>query len=130
MPVETFFQTAARDPNVLAIKATLYRVGHNSPIVQALMDARDHDKQVAVLVELKARFDEENNLEWARALDEKGVHVTYGVEELPVKTHSIEIDPCDFKLAFSDFISKLRIQTVVAVELLPDFSLAISPMGM
>ncbi len=88
MPVETFFQTAARDPNVLAIKATLYRVGRNSPIVQALMDARDNDKQVAVLVELKARFDEENNLEWARALDEKGVHVTYGVEELPVKTHA------------------------------------------
>jgi polyphosphate kinase len=52
------------------------------------MDARDHDKQVAVLVELKARFDEENNLEWAKALDEKGVHVTYGVEELPVKTHA------------------------------------------
>ncbi len=88
MPVETFFQSAARDPNVLAIKATLYRVGRNSPIVQALMDARDNDKQVAVLVELKARFDEENNLEWARALDEKGVHVTYGVEELPVKTHA------------------------------------------
>jgi polyphosphate kinase len=88
MPVETFFQSAAHDPNVLAIKATLYRVGRNSPIVQALMDARDHDKQVAVLVELKARFDEENNLEWARALDEKGVHVTYGVEELPVKTHA------------------------------------------
>ena len=73
---------------MLAIKATLYRVGRNSPIVQALMDARDNDKQVAVLVELKARFDEENNLEWARALDEKGVHVTYGVEELPVKTHA------------------------------------------
>ena len=88
MPVETFFQSAAHDPNVLAIKTTLYRVGRNSPIVQALMDARDHDKQVAVLVELKARFDEENNLEWARALDEKGVHVTYGVEELPVKTHA------------------------------------------
>ncbi len=88
LPVEAFFQTAARDPNVLAIKATLYRVGRNSPIVQALMDARDNDKQVAVLVELKARFDEENNLEWARALDEKGVHVTYGVEELPVKTHA------------------------------------------
>ena len=73
---------------MLAIKVTLYRVGRNSPIVQALMDAREHDKQVAVLVELKARFDEENNLEWARALDEKGVHVTYGVEELPVKTHA------------------------------------------
>ncbi|MEP7290703.1 MAG: polyphosphate kinase 1 [Chloroflexota bacterium] len=88
LPVEKFFQIAARDPNVLAIKATLYRTGRNSPIIQALMDARDHDKQVAVLVELKARFDEENNLEWARALDEKGVHVTYGVEELPVKTHA------------------------------------------
>ncbi len=87
-PVEDFFRTAARDPDVLAIKATLYRVGRNSPIVQALMDARDNDKQVAVLVELKARFDEQNNLEWARALENKGVHVTYGVEELPVKTHA------------------------------------------
>jgi polyphosphate kinase len=87
-PVEDFFRTAARDPDVLAIKATLYRVGRNSPIVQALMEARDNDKQVAVLVELKARFDEQNNLEWARALENKGVHVTYGVEELPVKTHA------------------------------------------
>lgn len=87
-PVESFFQAAAHDPDVLAIKATLYRVGRKSPIVQALMDARLEDKQVAVLVELKARFDEENNLEWARALEEAGVHVTYGVEELPVKTHA------------------------------------------
>jgi polyphosphate kinase len=87
-PIETFFQAAAHDPDVLAIKATLYRVGRKSPIVQALMDARLEDKQVAVLVELKARFDEENNLEWARALEEAGVHVTYGVEELPVKTHA------------------------------------------
>jgi polyphosphate kinase len=87
-PVETFFSAAAHDPDVLAIKVTLYRVGRNSPIVQSLMEARDNDKQVAVLVELKARFDEENNLEWARALEEKGVHVTYGVEELPVKTHA------------------------------------------
>jgi polyphosphate kinase len=87
-PVEEFFRAAAHDPQVLAIKATLYRVGKNSPVVQYLMEARDNDKQVAVLVELKARFDEENNLEWARSLERKGVHVTYGVEKLPVKTHS------------------------------------------
>ncbi len=87
-PVEDFFRAAAHDDNVLAIKATLYRVGKKSPIVEALLEARDNDKQVAVLVELKARFDEENNLEWARQLEHKGVHVTYGVEELPMKTHA------------------------------------------
>jgi len=87
-PVEEFFRSAANDPKVLAIKATLYRVGKNSPVVQALMEARDNDKQVTVLVELKARFDEENNLIWARAMERKGVHVIYGVEELPVKTHA------------------------------------------
>ncbi len=87
-PVEEFFRLAAKDPQVVAIKTTLYRVGNNSSVVQALMDARDNDKQVSVLVELRARFDEENNLIWARALEDKGVHVVYGVEELPVKTHS------------------------------------------
>lgn len=87
-PVEEFFRAAAHDPAVIAIKATLYRVGKNSPIVRELLEARENGKQVAVLVELKARFDEENNLEWARALEQNGVHVTYGVEKLHVKTHS------------------------------------------
>ena len=90
-PVVGLVQKAARDPNVLAIKVTLYRVGRNAPIVDALVDAAENGKQVAVLLELKARFDEESNIEWARKLEEYGVHVVYGLMGLKVHAKTLLI---------------------------------------
>jgi polyphosphate kinase len=84
--VQQFLAAAAHDPDVLAVKAAIYRTASDSKVIQSLIDAADNGKQVAVMVELKARFDEQNNLEWVRKLEEEGIHVAYGTVGL--KTHT------------------------------------------
>ena len=84
--VQTFLDTAAHDPQTLAIKVAIYRTAPDSKVVQSLIEAAKNGKQVAVMVELKARFDEENNLRWVKRLEEEGIHVTYGT--IGLKTHS------------------------------------------
>ncbi|PCR90431.1 polyphosphate kinase 1 [Natrinema ejinorense] len=84
--VQRFLETAANDPDVLAIKAAIYRTASDSQIIESLIEAARNGKQVAVMVELKARFDEENNLEWAKKLEEEGIHVAYGT--IGYKTHT------------------------------------------
>ena len=90
-PVVRFIEEASKDPNTLSMRMTLYRVGKNSPIVKALIRAALDGKQVTVLVELKARFDEENNLHWAKALEEAGAHVIYGITGLKVHAKIAQI---------------------------------------
>ena len=90
-PVEKLIKEAAKDPKVISIRMTLYRVEKNSPIVQALIDAANDGKQVTAMVELKARFDEENNLHWAKALEQAGAHVIYGITGFKVHAKITQI---------------------------------------
>jgi len=90
-PVVRFIDEASKDPNTLSMRMTLYRVGKNSPIVKSLIRSAREGKQVTVLVELKARFDEENNLHWAKALEEAGAHVIYGIAGLKVHAKIAQI---------------------------------------
>lgn len=105
-PVTQLIKEAAKDPRVISIRMTLYRVEKNSPIVQALVDAASEGKQVTVMVELKARFDEENNLHWAKALENSGAHVIYGITGFKVHAKITQIirqvgDKLKFYMHFS-----------------------------